>query len=289
MSPAELARVRAHPNFRAAAESMAAKALEHTAAQDEVSRELTKDIGRTSLYFATLILEAALGKVSAYDLMASAAANQTCSRGRVLAFIELARSAGRLRVGEGPGHWTKRPLVLTPAFREFGETRLWCEIEGSALVAPEAAEALLYRTHPRAAASALVMGGHVVTLQSERLRESGERMHMFLSRDAGMRVLHEWLCSQKPGRVHLLEAAPLNRSELSRRHRISRAHLNQLLADARSEGLLSTPSPDSVVFSPVLSDAVEQHFAVLIQLCRLNARAVLDACRPEGAHATSSA
>lgn len=281
LSADAFAAVRLAPAFRAAAERIAAGALEQDAHLDEATRWLTKDLGRVSLYLSTLILHASLGRVSVHDLAEAAAYNETCSRGRVLAFVDYAQAAGRLSIPSGEEHWTRRPLTLHPSFLDYARERFWLELEGAALVAPEAALALEHRGDERALPAVLANSGLITVVRRDLFFRTERPLSPFLGRDVGMRVLHDWLTRQDPGRQQLLESVALNRAELSRRYHVSRAHLNQLFADAQAAGLLTTPSPDRVCFTPLLSDDLEQHFALTIQLSRLNAIAVLEACRAE--------
>jgi hypothetical protein len=278
LSPQALEAIRSHPSFRLASQRTAAGGLEHTEAQDEVTRWLTKDLGRMSLYLAALILHATFGRVSVYNLMMAAEANGTCSRARVLAFVRYARAAGRLDLVRGEGHWTKWALRLDDSFIDYAQTRFWRELESAALVVPEAARALNHRDDARAFPAALVLAGQVTIYRRDLFLEDAERLSPFLSRAAGLQVLHEWVIRQDSVRERLMTEVVLSRRELSRRRSISRAHLNQLLAEGEAQGLLSVSAPDRVCFSPRFSEDMERHFAFTLQMQRLNALAVLSAC-----------
>ena len=91
---------------------------------------------------------------------------------------------------------------------------------------------------------------------------------MFLERDRGTSILFRLMLSQARPRPRLLMEAPISRSSLSREFEVSRIHVNRLLADASAAGLLTVPEPDRVVFSELLSDAVERMLAATLQLTR---------------------
>ena len=278
LSPATRDRILAHPEFHPTAEALAARGLAHTQAQDEAAQWLTKDVGRAALYAAALILDAMVGRVSVYDLVVAAAMNGTCSRGRVLAWVNYARSCGRLEVLPGDGHWTKHPLKLTPAFADFARTRFWRELEAAAAMLPEARAALALREDPRAFPAALAATGQAFTLRRETFQAEETRLQPFMAREAGMRLLRELICRQSNERPRFLHEVALSRRELAGRLNISRVHINTLLGDAEAQGLLSSVPAGGIVFSPELSYRVEQHFAWLLQLQVLNARVVLEAC-----------
>ena len=268
-------RIRAHPAFIRTAEALAADGLHHTYSHDEDTRWLTKDMGRTALYITTLMFEAAAGRVMTSDLIAAAGANGTCSRGRVLAWVRYALNCGRLGIREGEGHWTKRPLTLSPAFADFARLRLWREMAQAAAVLPEAAQACPLRDDPGAFRAVLVAAGQAHALRREAFREVEAGLQPFMTREAGMRVLNELVGRQPPGRSRLLETATFSRRDLASKLTISRVHINTLLKDAAAEGLLTLVPPDGVSFSPELSSRAERHFAFRLQLQSLYANVLL--------------
>src|SRR5581483_5108036 len=97
----------------------------------------------------------------------------------------------------------------------------------------------------------------------------GPLRQIFIARDGGMRILQQLMIGQPPGRRRLLEAAPLSRADLARRHRVSRTHISRLLGDAQAAGALRLEPPDRIVFSRAFSDEAEAYYAGLVQLVRL--------------------
>jgi len=105
LSDSSLQAIRAAAGFRAVAGALACGVVELNASMDAPTRWITKDLGRTSLYVAAIIIQAILGRVSVQDLITAAHVNNICSRGRVLAFIDYTRAWGALRVPDGEAPW----------------------------------------------------------------------------------------------------------------------------------------------------------------------------------------
>jgi hypothetical protein len=97
---------------------------------------------------------------------------------------------------------------------------------------------------------------------------AGQSQTLFLERDCGMTILFRLMLSQDRPRDRLLVSAGLSRAALSREFDVSRAHINRLLADAASRGLLSCPAPDVVQFSAILSRDVDLMLAQTLQITR---------------------
>lgn len=278
LSSASLQAIRAAPGFRAVAGALARAVVELNASMDEPTRWITKDLGRTSLYAAAIIIQAILGRVSVQDLITAAHAKTICSRGRVLAFVDYTRAWGALRVPDGEAPWMTRSLELTPAFSAYASERFWREMAVIGPLAPEAALALEHRADPRAFPAALANVGRLTVLRPDLFAEPTGPLSAFLNRSAGMSVVFDWLSEQPNPRDRLLEQANLNRADLSRRYGISRVHLNTLLGEAEAAGHLRLPASDWVVVSPELSEDVERLVAKLIAIHRVSALAVLAAC-----------
>jgi len=275
LSDAAVARLRAHPRFREAVEAHAAGVLAEYEAQDGHDRWLLKDLGRAALWLGVMILDSMPGGLTVSGLAATAAQNQVCSRGRVLAFVHYALDSGRLALTPGPEPWVRRRLTPTAAFMAASRRRMILQFQTAALLAPEIAAAL-----PRLAADSVVQqasvaAGMLLTVRPELNRNPGGPLRqIFIARDGGMRMLQHLLLRQPKVRSRLLAAAPLSRAALSRRYGVSRTHVNRLLSDAQDAGALRLEGRDRVVFSEAFSDEVEAYFAGTFQVCRVIAQGI---------------
>lgn len=282
LSDAAVARMRAHPRFRAAVEAFAAQALGDYETQDTATRWLLKDLGRASLYMGCAILDGAPGGLTVAALAASAEAHNICSRGRVLAFVRYALDTGRLVLPPGPEPWVRRRLTQRPAFIDPLRRRLRGALETTALVAPEVAAALTALGSDAVVRQATGALAFLLAARPELNRNPGGPLRqVFLSRDGGARVLQHLMLSQSPGRERLVQAARLSRAALARRYGVSRTHINRLLADAAAAGALRLAAPDEVSFSPAFSEEVEAFYAGQFQVMRTIARTVMSAAAVE--------
>jgi len=138
-----------------------------------VTRWLVKDLGRLSLYLAAQIIEAMLGRVCAHDLLVAAEMNKTCSRGRVLAFLERLEQVGWAQVSEGQDQWTRRPLIFAAPFYTYGRRRFGGALRVVAPLLPEASRALVCLDDPRALAAGLAVSGQVTVLRRDLVYDTG--------------------------------------------------------------------------------------------------------------------
>jgi hypothetical protein len=261
-----LAALRARPDFRGVVEELIAEGLAHYRGLDQVGRWMFADIGRTALYTSTVVLDALPGGVTVAALAASAEGSRASSRGRVAQFIRFAQDAGEIAVPAGHEHWTRRRLILRPAFIERLRQRGLVQARAAAKIAPEI-EPLIDALSDEAIFRRFLSWGAALSTP-ERMVGPTTPVTMFLRRHSGLRILNHLTLAQSQNRAHLLEEAPLSRNQLSQLYGVSRAHINRLLADATAQGLLHCPSPQRVVFSPQLSDDFERTMAFLIQLTR---------------------
>jgi hypothetical protein len=142
--------------------------------------------------------------------------------------------------------------------------------EAAALIAPDAADALP-RLQSDAGVQAAITSAALLTAAHPELSRNrgGALREVFIARDAGMRMLHDLLLAQPADRARLLEAAPLSRAQLARRHGVSRTHVNRLLAEAQAAGAIRLPAPNRIAFTPAFSDEVEAYYAGLLQVMRV--------------------
>jgi hypothetical protein len=94
LAPATLERIAAAPGFPEIMRRYAGNRLDAYAATSAPLRWLTRDLARAALFFTALVRDAILGGATVANLCESAKADRTCSRGRVLAWVEGARELG---------------------------------------------------------------------------------------------------------------------------------------------------------------------------------------------------
>jgi hypothetical protein len=276
LSDAAVVRLRAHPRFHEAVHAFAASALDEYEAQDPATRWLNRDLGRSALCLAILILDGTPDGLNLSVLAQMAVQRNVCSRGRALAFVHYALATGRLTLAEGPGPWARRRLTPTAALLAPVRVRATSSLGATAIIAPEVAEALPRLTSDAVVRQTAAAVGALLTMRPELDRNPGGPLRqIFIARDAGMRVLQHLIVRQAPNRRRLLEAAPVSRAELSRRYNVSRTHVNRLLSEAEAAGALSFAAPNQIVFNTAFSDEVESYFAGMMQVNRVVAQMML--------------
>jgi hypothetical protein len=257
------ARLRARPGFRAAVEHYIAATLAYAGELDPAGLWMLADMGRTAIYITLLLADA---QPEGASVAAIAAFNQetgATSRGRVAQFIRFGQDAGEIAVPPGSEHWTRRRLILRPAFVERVRRRAIIEAHAIARFMPEIASLPDKLGDPETFRRFLVWS--TVLMPPAFYAETPRAIMLFLERECGMRMLQHLALEQSPDRARMLETAPISRNQLSRLYGVSRAHINRLLADAEAQGFLSFPAPGRVVFSPTLSDAFERTIAGMFQ------------------------
>ncbi len=264
-----------HAVFRSVAEALAAEAIRHHEQSDAVSRWLLKDLGRSSIYAAALVLHGLPGELTTGGLISVVAAGGVVSRGRVISFVDHALRAGRVAIAPGSAPWTQRLLIPHPVFIDEFRQRVAGPLRAMSPLAPS-----LGRTADRLSDDSLLAlvcwrGGQVAT-QAERL---GARrlptIEVFLHREGGMRVLQALLLRQDPTRERLLEVADLSRVHVARAAGVSRMQVNLLLKDAEALGVLAYDPGGRIHFHPSFNESYELWVAMQVQGARLIAETVL--------------
>jgi hypothetical protein len=263
LSEEALVRLRARPGFRAVVEQYTATTLAYTRTFDTVGLWMLADIGRTAIYLALVLADVHPDGASVARIAAVSRETGVTSRGRVAQFIRVAQDAGEIAVPPGSEHWTRRRLILRPAFVDRIRRRAIIEAGAIARFAPEIASLPEKLENPETYRRFLVWSATL--LPPEPYAATPGAIMLFLERECGMRILQHLMLDQAPDRERMLESAPLSRNQLSQRYGVSRAHINRLLADGEARGLLSFPTPRRVVFSPELSEAYEWTMASVFQ------------------------
>jgi hypothetical protein len=268
--PAEaFAALRARPEFRGVVEDLARANLSAYAAASPAERWLTSDLGRAALTGAAMVLDAILGGFTTAQMIHSARANRTCSDGRVRHYLRAAAAHGFLEVDTDGTHRASARLyaVMARDARTIltAVSRLDPELAGVADLAGD----LAFRRR---------MAMHIgLNTRARPDLFAGPDMPvlLFLARDGGTRMMEQLITSQPPDRERLLERARTSQRALSRGAFVSRTHAARLLADGEAQGLLRAEGPE-VVATPALSEDVERHYALVLEMARVSARAALD-------------
>jgi hypothetical protein len=251
--------IRAMPGFRRACEAASAEAVAQFADLDASYQWLTKDLGRAAICMTAAILHYA-GELTVQRLTATCVANAVSSPGRVSQVVRRCQEIGQFTVGSGPGIWTRRPASLGSGILGMLHQRARCDMRAAVTLAPELRGGLEAMQTETGAVSALM---HLARVSGERpdLFTYGKKrpLNFFLDREAGMSIVFDLLATQRPDRTRLLEEAPLSRCALAQRYGVSRAHINKLLSESGHTQAIG----DRVLFSEMLSEAVEAHFALV--------------------------
>jgi hypothetical protein len=267
--------IRAQPGFAVACQEASAKAVRLFRDLDPPYQWITKDLGRASICLTAAMLHYS-GGLTVQNLTAICVTNRVSSPGRVRQVVRRCREMGQFRVEEGPGKWTRRPAHVGPSILVMLRQRALCDMEAAITLAPELGGALPIMETEEGFVSGLMQLALATTKHRDLFAFATRRpTNFFLDREAGMLILLDLLASQPPGRNRLLGEAALSRSALSRRYGVSRAHINKLL----SESGHATVTGDRVVFSNVLSSALEDHFALVFAHNQTVARTLLSGWR----------
>ena len=276
MTEASFASFRGHPQFREAVECAATQSARHFQDLDPSYQWITKDLGRAAICLTALTLHL-MGRLTVQALTASCVDNGVSSAGRVQQVVRRCQDVGAMTVEDGAGLWTRRPMRMGKGMIQTLRERAVIDLKAMLRLAPELDSAsAMAESDEGFVTYALCVGA--VTNQRRDLFDFPPPIDFFLDREAGMLILLDLLAAQPAGRTRLLEEAPISRYALSRRYGVSRAHINKMLAES---GHIDGAAGDCVLFSEALSQAVERHFAVVFQLNRCAAQALVSGWRFE--------
>jgi hypothetical protein len=267
LSAADLAAVRAHPEFRAAVEAYAAENRARYSALDPIERWMVSDMGRASLSGLVTILDA-FGQLTPAAILASppVVAGEV-SRGRARLYLQRAQANGLIALA-GPGDPLKgdTPLTAGPRLRAVFRDIMEVSLRAAARLGPEAATALARMAEPVVVRRISGAAGLLLAAHPE-LFPLDAPVRLFQDRDGGTRMLDELILRQPARRERLLQSCTVSRSALARASHCSRIHVIRLLKDGEAAGLLSLR--DGVLTaSPQLSDDAERYFAATFALTR---------------------
>ena len=182
-----------------------------------------------------------------------------------------------MTVEAGPGLWTRRRMRVGAGLIRTLRERALIDFTAMLRLAPELSGAAEIAQTDDGFATYAIAVSIVANLRRDIFTfRDAPPIGFFLDREAGMLILFDLIGAQAADRERLLEAAAISRYALSRRYGVSRAHINKLLAES---GHIDSIESDRVVFNPTLSRALERHYAVVFQLNRCAAEALLSGWR----------
>lgn len=266
LSPQAFERLRLHPEFRAAVEDYCRASLDHYSRMTPVDRWLISDLGRQSLSRGLVILDAVFGEVRARDIVESARVNRTCSRGRVMAYLQSCELNGMIS-GPPARSAMDRVYQLEPRFIDAMAPFTEITVRTVARLAPEAAPAARAIDDPGYRRRFMVALGKLAVSRRDLFAGPDMPVVLFLNRDGGERIMEQLIVSQSRDRGQMLGRAPVSRSSLARKAFTSRQHVRRLLEAGEAQGLLVVTSR-SVAASPHLSADIERHFALILEIAR---------------------
>ncbi|HVI30595.1 hypothetical protein [Phenylobacterium sp.] len=273
----DIATLRAHADFRAAVEALAVANGEKLAAMSVIERWMTRDLGRSGLSGAAIVLDGySQGQGMTFGMLVDAAKhNRICSRARVRLYVERAIANGLMAPqtpGEPLSHATR--IDILPLFREVMRRGVRATLASLVTLAPDVQPAVLRLDELSFFGRFSSAVGLQVEIQRELFPTDGP-VNLFLSRDGGTRMLEHLICLQEPGRDRLLQSCEMSRSVLARASFSSRAHVARLLGELEREGLARMDRRRMTV-ARELSDDVERHYATMFAVARAAALSALE-------------
>ncbi len=267
--------VRRHPNFRLAAERNAAGVAALHDPLSPLARWLCNDMGRVAIFSRILFQHARSARVSVADLMAITRRRGTSSDGRVLQVVRRGESVGWIAVEPGAADWRERRILIQPPLIEVYRRRAIVEIEAASLLVPEITPAVTLAERDRFLFAWIARMARFDGAPPELRGPPTPSIRLFLQREAGLTILYDLIGRQAPGRARLLERAPLSRRALSERFRVSRTHVQRIMAEAAGAGWLTLPARNLIAFSGAMSEEAERHFALTFFAVATSARAAM--------------
>jgi hypothetical protein len=274
-APAAFERLRTHPDFRSVAEGHARANLDFYGALPLLGRWLISDLGRSALTGAALVLDSLPGGLTAAGLIHAASVNRSCSRGRVLGYLQCCEMNGLIVPLTGAPRSPTARLMLTPLFLDQMIRTAALNLASVARLTPEIAPAIPRLEEPDFRRGLFARLGILTASRPDLFAGPSRPVDLFLQRDGGVRLLDWLIIAQRPGRARMLETCAFSRTALGRAGFVSRTHVTRLLADGEAGGLLQVGARH-IEFAPALSDDVERHHALVFEALRAAAESALD-------------
>lgn len=273
MGPEDVAAMRDHPDFRRVVDGYCAASLGRYRALAPIERWMLSDTGRSSLSGVATVL-AGYGGLTARALINSSPVTRgTVSRGRARLYLERALANGLFVAADsGAGSGSDARLVLSSRFQGVMSGVLSVTLEALSKLDPGLRPALARLPDPAFTARLSVEIGLLAKFHHELFPEDGP-VELFQVRDGGTRLMEALILRQPAQRARLLETCHLSRTAVAGLSFCSRVHVNRLLADGETRGLLSVDGR-TLTFAPEFSDAADHYFAAIFAITRTAATAI---------------
>lgn len=262
------ATLRAHPAFRPVVRRFAAESLAAYAQASPSLRWLTSDLGRAALTGAAMVIDALYDGFPAAALIHAVLANRTCSEGRARDFIRRAAANGFL-VQDAQGRYR-----VSAELQDLMAERSRGLMLAVAALDPRLGPAVTATDDPGFRRRLAIQVGLNTAARPDLFNGPDKPVVLFLGRDGGARMLEQLIATQPPGGPHLLESPPVSQRALAQGAFVSRTHVARLLAEGEARGLLRAESRRLTV-APELSEDVERHYALILEMARVSALAAL--------------
>ena len=291
----EVAALRRHPGFAAAARASAATMVELYQG-NRLLNAIVNDRGRVvistlavHLHYSAVADDPRSG-LTAARVKAFCVAEGVCSPGRAAAVLALMRWAGHLAPAPQAANTRTDRLVATPRLIDLHRERWRRQLAVVSTLFEEGGEALASIDRP-GFAPAYVAGLAALFTAGARLTGHAPSLELFLDRNCGLLVLASLVILGGPDDAPLpTRPVPLSISALARRFGVSRPHVVALLRDAEAAGLLERIGPGGaqVRLSPRLLDDLERFFAGVFLFNARAAQHALEAMGARGRAGTST-
>jgi hypothetical protein len=278
---ADVARVRAHPNFPQACRQACLSGIRLYNGNRLVNL-LLGDRGRSAISFFCLYLHAlrdprdARSGLTLTRLKAICADQNVASPGRIEAFAVLMRVLGFLQKSPGDNDRRVRQLIPTERLRATHRDRWFGLIDAMARMTPEVTQLRHDFADPDFERAFLRRSGDQYLAGFRPLSDPKART-LFGERNAGVMIAFSLMTAggdDFPPR----RPVALSISALARQYGVSRVHVRKLLRDAAEAGFIARPEGDNagIVVLPPLHDAIGDFFANLFLVMTTSAQRARD-------------
>ena len=282
VTPEDIAALKAHPSFAAAAMRSARASIDlHRG--ERLAGWILSDRARALFCHMALYLHATRDEsdprsgLTATRLKQMAVETGLCSAGRAGAMLGLMRTAGYIM--QAPGEEDRRVRRLAPGERMITmvRTRMTTQFEAVAPVLPEAGQALALM-HDVEFNYALVRALGDYFTAGFRVLAHTPGLALFAERDSGMIILFGLLLAgDAGGDLPRAGPVPVSIAETARRFGVSRTHVLRLFRDAEEAGLMTRTGMrgEAIELHPQVTQSAMNFFAVIFLYLSAAARAAL--------------
>jgi hypothetical protein len=265
--PADIARLKQHPNFAAAVHAAAGSMVDFYQG-NRLLNALLND--RARVVFGMLVLDMHYAGTGGTPGFTAARARETCvaqrlcSAGRASAMIALMRFAGYI---EPLPAAADRRLRLYGATERLLATHLdrWRRMFAAiAQVRPEGAAGQAALVRPQFAPLYVRLLADDFRAGTRIMLDSAPELGLFAERNCGLLLLFSLLADVPADATLSVQwARPVSISAMARRFSVSRAHVKKLMDDAVAAGFFAVDASNGfrLRFTPALAVATETFFA----------------------------